>query len=320
MSDTQSQLRLRILTGVHAGAEVPLTQGQHVIGSDPGCDVVISDWLFQRSLLFVGPVSTVDTVTELMLSFEDEALGGPLGINQSRRIGEIAIVVFSDVSLEARLTDLELLSQMLAPAPQQEVTKQRGGVTKWVAGGIVFGVLALSVFTFNGSHSVAATKVRVPQGNVVKQVNALVTRLKYPEIHVFVEGKTVVVTGLVKNQSERQMLATQLAALHLPGVLHKYAVESEIASAISDAIAMPGITARHVGGGKFEIVGDIPGGARNKIDLERLKNDFGHVVSAITFSSATGQSEKELPFQNIQTSGSYQIRLATDGVKYFMQQ
>ncbi|WP_207888563.1 hypothetical protein, partial [Pseudomonas sp. 30_B] len=44
---------LRILTGVHAGAQLQLAPGTHRIGSDDGADIRLTDWHAADLLLHV---------------------------------------------------------------------------------------------------------------------------------------------------------------------------------------------------------------------------------------------------------------------------
>ena len=314
MIASPQQVVFRILTGLHAGAEISLSHGIHEIGFDLSCTVVVSDWPVQRSLFTIEKYQTGKS----LVRFHDTTLAAPFGMHEPVRFGEIVLAACDSGSQSERPSDLALLTQLLIPVVHTAPEKRRSSGT-WVVGGILIAVGIAGTLAFQSPGSVAATNVHIAPVSTLAQVKATVGKLGYSGVYVVMDGERVAVTGIVKNRTEANNLAAQLTALQINGVEQRYAVESDIAAAISDAIARPGITVKHLGAGRFEIRGEIPPGVMQKIDLKRLKNDLGSVVSSITFQqplAATQSQEEDISSQN---KDGYQFKQGGDGAKYFTQ-
>ncbi len=313
MIDSSHQLRLRILTGTHAGAEISLSQGRYTIGSDSSCDVVISDWTFRRSELVVE----LNGEEEFRMQFDAEALAEPFCIDQSRRIGDIAVAVCVVGDGRRKFSDIALLTQLLAPP--EPVLEIRKGFSKWVVAGFALCIAATTAFTLHGTGSAAGAKApEATDNSALSRVRAVVGRVRFPGIRVTAEGDAVVVSGLLKDMTERQALVQQLGSVKQVPILHRYAVESEIAAAITDALAQPGLTVKHLGNGRFEIAGEITPVMRQKIDLERLKADLGPLVKSLAFAEPRVANDADAEFDELQMKQGYQFRIAADGSKYFV--
>ena len=315
MIASQQQLEFRILTGLHAGAGLLLSHGSHEIGSDLKCAVVVSDWPVQRSLFTIEK----QEAGHWQVRFHDAALAAPFGLHEPVRFGDIVIVVSDPDSESPRPSDLALLTQMLTPTvPVAVAPEPRRVAGTWLVGGILIAVATAGAFALQSPRSVAATNTRMATPlNSLEQVKATVAKLKYGGVYVAMEGERIAVAGIVRNRAEAKNLAAQLTSLQLAGIEQRYAVESDIAAAINDAIARPGITVKHLGAGRFEIRGDIPPSVMQKIDLKRLKNDLGSVVSSITFQEPVVAVPAVEDVPNSQNKEDYQFKQGGDGVKYF---
>ncbi len=311
MNYSSQQLQIRILTGMHAGAGLFLSQGSHEIGPDLECDVVISDWPFEHT----GFTITEYEPGEFSVTFDDDQLAAPFGVNDPQQIGDIVIVACKAGDEANRPSDLQMLTQMLAPIVQTPVRRQRIG--GWVVGGVCAVVITVSAITLQSSRSVAATKVKSQSESPAVLVREALQNLKYPGLRVTVEGENVVVAGLVKTPADRKNLAAHLQSLKTEKIVHRYAIESEIAAAIGDAVAYPGITVVHAGNGRFEINGEVPQKVRNRVNLNQIKNDLGSVVSSISFKDVKAVDVRPIEPEIVQSSEGYEIRRAENGVRYF---
>ena len=282
------------------------------MGSDLTCDIVISDWPFRRS-----PFSILhDGLAEFAVRFDDETVAPTFGINAPQSVGTVVIVAGLHPGQGSRPSDLELLKTLLVPV--LPAVHKRSGIRVWMVAGIVVVASAVSAFALHSTGSVAATKAAPAPDSPLAKVRNVVRKMGNPGIRVIAEGEAIVVVGLVKDLAERQHLATELSALHGIQIQQRYAVESEIAATIGDALAQPGVVVRHVGGGKFEISGNVTQVMRDRTDLERLKNDMGPLVKSLAFSALPPERDVDAEFDGAQTKAGYQFRIAPDGSKYFV--
>ena len=312
MIDSAHPLRLRILTGTHAGAEISLAQGDYVIGSDAGCDIVISDWTFLRSQFSVSHVCDAAYVVR----FDDSALADPFGIDEPRAIGQIVVAVSPGDGGSHRLSDLELMKKMLVPATP--VLEKRRGKSRWaVAGIVIIAAAAASAFSMQGG--VAKTPVAsAATESPLEKVRGAVGKLRFPGIKVAEDAGVIVVSGLVQQDADKKDIAIRLAAIKGVTIQQRYAVESEILQAITQAIAQPGIIVRHIHGGRFEIGGEVTAAMRQKIDLAKLKEDLGPLVTSLSFVEPRQDADSDAEFEDARMKNGYQFKIAADGTKYFI--
>ena len=313
MIDSSSHLRLRILTGLHAGAELPLNQGKYAIGSDPECKIIISDWPFEKS-----EFSIIDSGWGLFsVAFADPEVAAPFGINQPRLVGGVAIAVCDGSGETPRLSDLELLSTLLAPVAPPIVKAPR--VNKWLVAVTAGTFVVVGAIVLQSPKSVAAPAPHKTEVSAIGQVKDILAKLNYREIHTTADGEVVTVEGLLNSQDEQQRLTDQLSMLKNAKIRNRYAVAADIEAAITDAIATKGVSVKHLGGGQFEVLGELSDAAKVKLDLNRLKADLGPIVTSIKFKDAKAVAITDKYSENLQNNQGYQFKLASDGVKYFMQ-
>jgi type III secretion protein D len=313
MIDSSSHLRLRILTGLHSGAELPLSQGSYAIGSDPECEIMISDWPFKRS-----EFSIIDSGWGMFsVVFVDPEVAAPFGISQPRLVGDVAIAVCDGSGETPRPTDLELLSILLAPVAPPMVKAPR--VNKWLVAVTAGTFVVVGAIVLQSPKSVAAPTPQKVQVSAVGQVREILSKLNYQGIHTSADGDVVTVEGLLNNQDEQQRLTDQLSMLKDAKIRNRYAVATDIEAAITDAIAKKGVSVKYLGEGQFEVRGALSEAAKAKIDLNRLKADLGQIVTSIKFKEANAVVIADKDSENSQNNQGYQFKLASDGVKYFMQ-
>lgn len=313
MIDSQRQLILRILTGTHAGVELSLIQNEYSIGHGSDCDIVISDWPVESMQLVV-----TNNGTEMpAISFNDPAVTSQFGLEEPCLVGDIVVTLYDAAQKVKRLSDVAILRKlMVVPEPVAE----RGSIKNhWIVAATVVTLSVIVGVGLQTSGSVAATKqVDRPKAGPTTLAELLKSG-KYPEITVVTQGNVTYVDGLVKNRTQLQALTTGLARLQVPGLVQRFASASDISDAIVSAIAQPGISASYVGGGKFEITGEIPETVRKRLNLEKLRSDLGGFVTAITYARPDQMiSASEAAQENVQKMQGYELRIAKDGSKYFI--
>jgi type III secretion protein D len=315
MIDSAKPLQLRILTGTHAGAEILLSQGSHTIGYEADSDFVLSDWPDACTHFKVYKNSFGKQEVSFIDESVDEVVEEILRINQPKQIGDIIFVAIDSNCGIERPSDLDLLKQILVPVvPSKKRTKIRG----LLVGGIFVMLGTTLMLTLQTTRSVAATTPAIAKKSVVQQVKALLRKQTFSGIKARADGDKVVVSGLVKDQGERDRLDAQLDALHLPNVLHEYATEGDIVNAISDAVGQPGVTVKYAGNGRFELGGKITPDMRKKLDLAKLKNDLGATVLALGFADEGDLEPVAKDDAIVQSAEGYKYKQGPNGAKYFI--
>lgn len=313
MIDSPRQLTLRVLTGRHAGVELLLNRDEYTIGHGPPCDIVISDWPAECMKLVVTN-SDLDMVT---ISFKDEATTSMFGLNEPCLIGEIVVTSFDAVGGSGRLSDVAILKKLLAKSVPVE---EKRSITKhWIVAATVVTLSVVCGAGLQTSRSVAATKTIEQPALAQNQLDTILRNGKYPEIKVVTLGRVTYVDGLVKDRTQFKSLTESLKKQDLQGLVQRFAAASDISDAIGNAVGQPGISVSYMGAGKFEIVGRIPDEIRQKLSLEKLRGDMGHLVKEITFAKPDEINTSNTTIDdNVRQTQGYEFRIAKDGSKYFI--
>lgn len=313
MIDSPRQLILRVLTGSHAGVELHLSQSEYTIGHGSSCDIVISDWPAKHMNLFVT-YSELDIVT---ISFKDEATTSLFGVNEPCLMGEVVVTSYDAVRAGGRLSDVAILKKLLAKSLPKE---EKRSITKhWIVAATVVTLSAVCGAGLQTSRSVAATNTVEQPVFAQNQLDTVLRNGKYPEIKVMTQGQITYVDGLVKDRTQFKLLTERLKKQDLQKLVHRFAAASDISEAIVNAIGQPGVSVIYAGAGKFEISGNILDDARHKLNLEKLRNDMGHLVAEITYAQSDEINTKKPTFDdNAQRVQNYEFTIAKDGSKYFI--
>lgn len=313
MIDSPCQLILRILTGMHAGVELLLSQDRYLIGHSSLCDIVISDWPIESMQVVVtNRDSTMPTI-----SFIDQDTTRNLGLQEAWLVGEIIVTSYDARYPESKLSDVAILRNLMAPAVRSEKKKVTMG--NWIlAVTIIIASVACSV-ALQTSGSVAATKKLERPKPSVAQLSDLLKSGKYPEIKLTTQGNITYVDGLVKNHAQFEALSASVVDLSLANVVRRFVAASEISELIVSAIAQPGASVSYVGLGRFEVSGVISEAIRQRLNLEKLRADIGPLVKEISFSPADNFKSPGDPLvDNVQNTHGYELKIAKDGSKYFL--
>lgn len=313
MIDSPRQLILRILTGMHAGVELSLSQDEYSIGHGSECDIVISDWPV-KEMQFVVNRNGTDMPT---ITFSDSLMNSPYGLEEPCLVGEIVVTLYDAVQKSKRLSDVAILRKlMVVSVPEAERSSIKN---HWIVAATVITLSVIVGVGLQTSGSVAATKQVDRPKSAPPTLAEFLKSGKYPEITFVTEGKITYVDGLVKNRLQWQSLTAGLAALEIPGLVQRFASASDISDAIVNAIAQPGISVSYVGGGKFEITGEIADTVRQRLNLEKLRSDLGRSVTAITYARPDNLiPASDVAQDNVQKMQGYELRVAKDGSKFFI--
>lgn len=313
MIDSPRQLILRILTGTHAGVELSLNQEEFSIGHGAECDIVISDWPVKEMRLDV-----TQNGTEMpTISFNGPAITSAYALEEPCLVGEIVVTFYDAAQKIKRLSDVAILRKlMVVPEPVAETGSIRN---HWIVAATVITLSVIVGVGLQTSGSAAATKQFDRSKSASITLAEFLKNGRYPEITFFTEGKVTYVDSLVKNRTQLQSLTTGLAGLEMQGLVQRFAAASDISDAIVSAIAQPGIAVRYVGGGKFEITGEMTDTVKQRLNLEKLRGDLGRFVTAITYAHPESLiSARNGAQDSVQKMQGYELRIEKDGSKYFI--
>jgi type III secretion protein D len=321
--------RLRILTGVHAGAQVRLTPGMHRIGNDDDSDIRISDWQGQDLLLAVddeGLVTAqrIDPGAAPDAAADAPQAGEPIIDPGCVLLVDFAPMRFGDTALcigwedAAWPSDIDLLSTLLV---KTETPPRQGGQSR-VRNLIGIGlacvaltaliVIGSTLMTTQVSHAAAPRET----SELLHRVNALLATANQPELHAQAAGSMVKITGIVATSADDLIVRKALEPLGAASVARQYDVAANDARSIEESLGIPELHVAYAGRGVFDVTGKVANAAaanaaisRVRVDLDENVKDLRDQVTEIGRNTAPSFSELVL-------SNAVQYAETPDGIKH----
>ncbi|MEX3762213.1 secretion protein [Paraburkholderia phenoliruptrix] len=333
---------LRILTGVHAGAELRLGAGVHRIGADDDADIRISDWRGDEVSLVVdaGGVVSARRSKPVMAASEGEVESG-FAANESIRhdsnaaktddmrasegddepgtvillefvpmqFGDTVICIGSDDA--AWPSDLDLLSTLLVKPDETRRAAERSRRRRMT--GIVSACAMLGALLVIGSVmlTTAVSRAALPRdaGDLAQRVNLELAAAHLKELHAQARGSTVTVSGMVATADEDTQVRKMLMRMSPNRIARHYDIAQNDVRNIADSLAMEGLKVAYTGRGTFEISGK----AANPHDVEaavaRMRHDLSDNVKDVRVRVA--QAEDAMP-----SAPSFSFLMSSDDVRY----
>jgi type III secretion protein D len=316
---------LRILTGLHAGAQLRLAiDGKYVVAAAEDADIEITDWPEEPLSLTVtsddgvhlgrpgqepDPATLPDRLTDL----------------EPRRFGDVVLCV--GPADEPWPSDLKLLEDMVmgvrrnAPEePEQPpptsftdrlLNAPRGRLL--LAGGIaIVALLGCFVSTVSGSGKAHAFQEplhsRVTRAVAATGVVGVTVRRE--------KDGAITVDGMVADSQAAGAVRAALQPFVAQHIGQRFSAASDVAQSISDALANPGLAVRYRGDGEFVVTGssmDLDG-VRGK--LQRIVTDLGAPVAKISLTATELPPPNVLPTNAMMSSGDVQYVQTRDGTKH----
>lgn len=343
---------LRILTGVHAGAELRLSAGAHRIGADDDADIRISDWRGPDLVLTVddsGVVSARSVTPEpATVAAEELALSADGGeaADTSRTQADSSAAAdasaapdtstvllvdyvpmqFGDTVIcigwpdSAWPSDLDLLSTLLIKPAQARREAERTRQRKLV--GIVLGCAMLGAVIVIGSilMTTMVSRAALPHdaGALAQKVNTALAAAHMNELHAQALGSSVTVTGMVATADDDATVRKLLARVSSAPVLRHYDIAQNDTRNIEDSLGMQGVHVVYTGHGAFDVTGKTARPADVEAALTRLRRDLSDNVKALHMRVVQSEEGAPLPpsFSELMSSDGVRYAETPDGVKH----
>ena len=323
---------LRILTGVHAGAQLRLARQRYLVGGDAQADIVLTDWREEPVCLAVGDDGQVVVQRPGSGAHADAAADKRQPEAQLDYFDDLVPRRFGDIVLCVGPTDapwpsdVRLLESLVAPASRKRKKKRRqpddglrpeGGRRVFVAAGVTLSVALLVVFVGvigmrGGADAVAAEPLQVKVARALQAANVSGVSVRTAQ-----DG-SVSVEGMVFDGGEASRLRAALAPFIGQRVAHRYASATDVAQAIGDALANPGLAVRYRGDGEFIVTGASVDLTAVRAKLQRIGADLGQHVSRITLSASELPPPQTVPTNALMSTGDMQYVQTRDGTKHLV--
>lgn len=342
---------LRILTGMHAGAELRLGEGSYRVGADDDADIRISDWRgadVQLAVDTTGLVSARRMVPEPELATQDETAGAGAADSLAGERhtvaadglasegeppldpGTVLLVDFVPMQFDDTVlcvgpadavwpSDLELLSTLLSKPEETRSSTESSGRRKIV--GIVLGCSMLGAIIVIGSVLITMAVSRAAPhdpADLAQRVNQELVSAHMRELHARVQGSRVIVTGIVPTSDDDVAVRNLLARLSPNAITRQYDIAQIDVRNLEESLNTPGLQVKYVGQGVFEIAGTVSNPRDVDARLTRMRHDLSTNIKQLRVQVT--QSEDNMPapetFSELMNSEGVRYAQTPDGVKH----
>jgi type III secretion protein D len=344
---------LRVLTGVHAGAQVRLAPGVYRVAADDDADIRLSDWTGAELTLTVdgdnvvtatraatnsievGLTSAQHTskdghVTEQNGSQGAAAASDSLATAETEQVEPVLLLDFVPMQFDDTVVcigpsdarwppDVDLLAVLLVK-PNEERRQAKRARQRKIAGitlaCVAVGMtISLAVLLTSIQDSRAARRHDI--GDLAQHVNRMLSEQKLNEVHADIAGSSIRVTGMVPTAAA-DLAVRDLLQRTAPGVaLRQYDVAEIDARNIAESLGMSGVQVSYAGSGVFDITASVADPDKLRSAIERVKRDLnGNVKVLRTHIKAIEKNPWPIEYSEMIASDSIEYAQAPDGTKH----
>ncbi len=328
---SQDIKRLRILTGVHAGACVDLIADEHTLGNDHALDIAITDWTEPLLRLRCGSDGVLVGHWQEAVGPQDAnaaADGGPPQRDRNKVFYDFEPQAFGDVVLCVGPSqgewpsDMELLGRAFEPTPArlaQWAGSRLRRVSAFVisSGLVLIAALWLSVgLVQTGTEASVAPPPTLPQ--MARTVQQTLTQAGHSGLQVHEMNGQIELSGLVASRDDAAAVRTALASLpeSFPVVSH-IAVVQDLTEAIRSSAGLVDAQVKYIGAGVFSVTAESADPAATRQLIDRVAADLAPHVKRIDITlERTESSKNPVPVLSSSSDGEVSVVQARDGSKY----
>lgn len=347
---------LRILTGIHAGAQLKLAAGAYRLAADDDADIRLSDWSGAELVLTVDargavhaqrgtahpnghdvsaphvtnhsahtdqnvqtPVLSVGPATVEVSTSSDDQGDEPILLLDFVPMQFDDTVICIGPADSTWPSDVELLSTLLVKPDQDRRTAERARRRK--IAGITLACTAVGMIIGLGALLMSAQDSRAARrhdiNDLAQHVNRLLAEQKLTELHAQVSGSVIRVTGMVPTAAEDANARDLLQRAAAGVALRQYDVAEVDARSIAESLGTPGVQVAYAGNGVFDVTAKVDDPQQFRQSLERVRRDLNKNVKTLrTHITAIDKNLLPSTYSELIESDAIQYAQAPDGTKH----
>ncbi|WP_147426733.1 type III secretion system protein [Trinickia fusca] len=324
--------QLRILTGAHSGAQIPLAPGDYRLGPDDQADVCITDWTEQGIRVsldetgvirwtFEGDHASQHVDTMQAGTDADAAAPATAAVESTvTLVPDLVPVPFGDVVLcfgpdnAPWPADVDLLRMLWIKPEAQQVraatgTQSQRAIGVALAGGMIAALLVAGATLF-GARPRDAQATTNPEALAVR-VGAALRTAGLNDLQAQPRGSAIVVEGMVGTAAE-DVAARGIFSRLAPDqsrILRQYDVGEDDRRNLEDALGVAGVHVKYRGAGVFEVDGTVQSMTQFQAALARVKSDLDTNIQRVDVAV----HEAPAPMAS---AGDYSALIAIGDVRY----
>jgi type III secretion protein D len=283
---------LRILTGVHAGARLALSEGRwRVLCLDPTSEswqndeIALMDWHCEPLNLRVGPAGCV--------CLDAEGIEHPWVDFELRCFGDVVLCVGEDHAIwpsdATLLASLPLLSPMMSVPASLPIIGSGSMALQLLLRNVlvvaVVGMLLLPmVWVVFGPKNIQAAQTSATDAKAASLLTKLTHALQAEKLEGlevrFAQGRFHI-EGLVDDVLQDALARKTLQPFDRLLLVSAWQTASQLSDTMTTALNEPGVQVRHEGGGHFVAEGHAVQPDDVRVKVAKLKNDFSSSVRSL---------------------------------------
>jgi type III secretion protein D len=341
---------LRLLTGIHAGAQVRLTSGSYRIGVAEDADICISDWAVDEIVL----VLSEDGVARICSANGEEVL-----------VADFVAVPFGDVVLclgpndGAWPRDLDLLACLwktaeaaepappadlmqraesdtaVAAAPTLDDTNQatdpvglrqelsRSSKVHWRTAAVALtctaaiGTIAVTGMMLAGSEQSEAASVRFAPEMLSKQLEQALHREGLGDLRAIADKHGVAVQGIVSTGNDSVKAQRVMDSLARGKARREYDIAQQDVDNIQQSFAGTGAAVHYAGHGVFTVTGNVQSMASFRVLVAGVRADLDSNVKRLDVDVKEAQPPvPDVDYTAVVATGALRYIETPDGTKH----
>ncbi|HEV3104146.1 MAG TPA: HrpD5 family protein [Trinickia sp.] len=317
---------LRVLTGIHAGAQVRLTSGTYRVSAAEDADVCISDWQVDELSLRIDE----NGVTRLSPGYGGEVLVadfvavpfgdvvfcvGPDDTEWPRdldllaglwKTAEPATPEAGEAAQQSMTDDEHASHETLLPLTARRVTWRTAAVALACTAGI--GALMTAGVMLAGTQTSEAASVKVDTNALSKALDEALHREGFADLYSSSRGGSLVVRGMVSSPDESAKVQRIMDGIARGKVRREYDVAQQDIDNIQQSLAGMGAAVSYAGHGVFQVTGNVPSMTDFRARIAEVRADLDSNVKRLDVDV----KEARLPVPDAE----YTEVVATDALRY----
>ncbi len=321
---------LRVLSGIHAGAQIKLDSITLRLGADEKADIRLTDWSELSLMLTFNNQGIVQLESIPVAPSEAHASETETAemVATSITLNDLAPMKFGDVVLcvgdesanwpnDAEL--LTLLAQPAKTAQHLKVPSSRLRLALIAIGGIALSAALITALFIWQARRSSQMEYEAKINTPAHQMKQALTKAGITGLEVVQRNNLVAVQGIVASATDDTAVRRIIDQLSVPGntIAPNYDVAVNIVQNITESLGIPGVQVKYAGAGVFQAVGTVANLEQAQQALERLKPDFsGNVKRIDSLLTQAPPNDPNARYSVFMSSSGVRFVVTPDGVKH----
>ncbi len=319
---------LRVLSGIHAGAQIKLDSITLRLGANEEADIRLTDWSEPSLMLTFNGQGIVQlesipiAPSEASETESTDMVAAPITLNDlaPMKFGDVVLCVGDESA--SWPNDAELLNLLAKPTKTNQHLKSpssRLRLALMVVGGVALSAALITTVVIWQARRTAQMEYQAKINTPAHQMKQALKKAGITGLEVVQRNNFASVQGVVATANDDiavRRIIDQLNALD-NAIAPNYDVATSIAQNITESLGIPGVQVKYAGAGVFQVIGTVANLEQAQQALEKLKPDFsGNVKRIDSLLTQAPPNDPNARYSVFMSSSGVRFVVTPDGVKH----